>query len=133
MNKMSKEMKSHDRNHELALDLAALGYPGFSYLKTSRKRFRDRRALSEGSFEPPEVRSQIIALTSSLTERTASEISDQGFAIVDDVSCINNEADERADIRVHSITSNINQQLVTKLSNRHAWACHLHFDSCLAR
>jgi len=38
MNKKTREMKSHDRNNELALDLAALGYPGFSYLKTSGRK-----------------------------------------------------------------------------------------------
>jgi hypothetical protein len=38
MDKKSKEIKSHDRNDELAIDLAALGYPGFSYLKTSSRK-----------------------------------------------------------------------------------------------
>jgi hypothetical protein len=39
-------MKSHDRNDELALDLAALGYPGFSYLKTSGRKVPAEVVLS---------------------------------------------------------------------------------------
>ena len=31
-------MRNNDQNHDRALDLAALGYPGFAHLRTSRKR-----------------------------------------------------------------------------------------------